>query len=315
MNWEFTVDVPADVELTDETVDAFIQGFKSDGTAMERSSEHGTYPVNLPWDVSRYSIPESISFGTKRIPGTNPFYFVNQIEDEQTVHKFGHLEEEEDPFDPEKITLIVLDDNLEDTERIQELDSIEAAIIFAINNNYGFGSEKVRMVVGREVMETVYPAYRPSLLKTNIYRVHIKTSAMTALASSAFCNYTNLQEVILPNSITDLGENNSFSSTAIQTFTVPPLVTTLGEYCFYECRSLKEIHLPDGLINIGINSDYGAAFYYAGLESIEIPASVTYINPYSFYGCFDLLTIRIHKAEGSIEGAPWGAARASVVWD
>ncbi len=94
MNWEFTVDVPNDVELTDETVDAFIQGFKSDGTAQERSSEHGTYPISIPWNASRFSIPESISFGTKRIPGTNPFYFINQIEESRIINKFGHLEEE-----------------------------------------------------------------------------------------------------------------------------------------------------------------------------------------------------------------------------
>lgn len=96
LDWEYSITVPSGVILTDETVDAFIQGFHPDGTAKERSTTNGTYPSETSWVDSRYEVPESESFGTKRIPGTDPFYFCNQeAEDGKVYARFGHLEPRE----------------------------------------------------------------------------------------------------------------------------------------------------------------------------------------------------------------------------
>lgn len=96
LEWEYSITVPSGVILTDETVDAFIQGFHPDGTAKERSTANGTYPSETSWVDSRYAVPESESFGTKRIPGTDPFYFYNQeAEDGKVYARFGHLEPKE----------------------------------------------------------------------------------------------------------------------------------------------------------------------------------------------------------------------------
>ena len=52
---------------------------------------------------------------------------------------------------------------------------------------------------------------------------------------------------------------------------------------FYECTSLKEISLPEGLENIR-----EGCFYQSGLEEITIPRSVKRIEEGAFYECKSL---------------------------
>lgn len=94
LNWEYVLDVPPGTILTDESVDAFVQAFQATGYAKERDTVNGTYPVE-EWQSSRFEIPPSVSFGTKHIPGTDSFYFVNQEDENGDVYAhFGHLEAE-----------------------------------------------------------------------------------------------------------------------------------------------------------------------------------------------------------------------------
>lgn len=60
---------------------------------------------------------------------------------------------------------------------------------------------------------------------------------------------------------------------------------TLGNYAFFECESLKEIELPDGLTVIGVRAFYKCE----SLWSIKIPNSVTTIREEAFAQC-DALT-------------------------
>ena len=85
LNWEYVLDVPPGTVLTDESVDAYIQAFLESGYAKERGTSKGTYPVE-EWDNSRFEIPASVSFGTKRIPGADPFYFVNQENEQGDIY-------------------------------------------------------------------------------------------------------------------------------------------------------------------------------------------------------------------------------------
>lgn len=96
ITWDKILDVPEGTVLTDETIDAFILAFEQDGTAKQRGTSGGTYPSETPWTTSDYSIPEGVSFGTKRIPGANPFYFVNKEDEHGRVSpEFGIVEEHE----------------------------------------------------------------------------------------------------------------------------------------------------------------------------------------------------------------------------
>ena len=65
------------------------------------------------------------------------------------------------------------------------------------------------------------------------------------------------------------------------------VVTSIGENAFYDCKSLTEISIPDGVTSIG---DYAFA-YCESLRKITIPDSVTSIGDYAFEGCFLLFEV------------------------
>lgn len=91
-DWKFELDVPTGTVLTEETIDGFLQAFQTSGLAMERDTSFGTYPVTS-WTSSEYRIPESVLFGTKKIPGVNPFYFVVQPDSRGILYShFGQLD-------------------------------------------------------------------------------------------------------------------------------------------------------------------------------------------------------------------------------
>ena len=69
---------------------------------------------------------------------------------------------------------------------------------------------------------------------------------------------------------------------------IPDSVTQIGEKAFMDCGSLRRVVIPDGVTEI---AEY--AFRYCdSLEEIIIPESVTNIDPYAFSGCPETLVIR-----------------------
>ncbi|MBR5205918.1 MAG: leucine-rich repeat domain-containing protein, partial [Alistipes sp.] len=68
---------------------------------------------------------------------------------------------------------------------------------------------------------------------------------------------------------------------------IPDSVTTIGEYAFYNCDSLTSIIIPDSVTTIGDAAFSGCD----SLTSIFIPDSVTTIGEYAFYDCDSLTSV------------------------
>ena len=80
-------------------------------------------------------------------------------------------------------------------------------------------------------------------------------------------------------------------------YRIPDDVTSIEDYAFYECTSLKSIYIPNSVKSIG-----KCAFEECHtLTSIHIPDSVSTIGERSFYGCEDLESIRLSENLNGIE--------------
>lgn len=143
---------------------------------------------------------------------------------------------------------------------------------------------------------------------------------------------TTLKEVILPDTIVELGGVGFFYREALEKVRLPKNTTSIPSSYFRFCKSLKSIEIPENVTGIGTL----AFAECSSLESIKIPNGVTIIGDSAFIRCtslksidipssvtsiheeaFDysgLTTININKAEGSISGAPWGARSATINW-
>ena len=109
-----------------------------------------------------------------------------------------------------------------------------------------------------------------------------------SISNDAFEN-SRITSVLIPDSVTFIG-NNAFSwCKNLASITIPDSVTTIGDYAFDSCKNLASITIPDSVTTIGSYAFYSCE----SLTSITIPDSVTTIGSYAFYNCESLTSITI----------------------
>lgn len=69
-------------------------------------------------------------------------------------------------------------------------------------------------------------------------------------------DHYNLNEVIIPNGITSIGEEAFEDCTRLKNITIPDSVTSIGSWAFFRCYSLKNLAIPKRT-NIGFNTFAG----------------------------------------------------------
>jgi hypothetical protein len=133
---------------------------------------------------------------------------------------------------------------------------------------------------------------------------------------------TNLNSVILPESVTSIGYSSFKNCEGLTTINIPPLVTLIGSYAFTNCTRITTINIPsavtsigdeafvhfNGLISVDANNNKyssldGVLFNKIQTELIQcpnsktgnytIPSSVTSIHSCAFEFCTGLTNVTI----------------------
>ena len=149
-------------------------------------------------------------------------------------------------------------------------------------------------------------------------------------STSTTCTITGIKDktvttIVVPDHVTEIGENAFRECKSITSITIPDSVTTIGKFAFQDCTSLTSvtfgensqlttigrfafehcdnltsIAIPNGVINIGENAFWSCD----NLISIVIPENVTSIGEGAFKYCDSLTSIEIPQSVISIgEGA------------
>ena len=69
-------------------------------------------------------------------------------------------------------------------------------------------------------------------------------NSVTSIGNGAFYGCTSLASITIPNSVTSIGNGAFYSCTSLASITIPNSVTSIGNYAFYGCMSLAELWLP-----------------------------------------------------------------------
>lgn len=139
-----------------------------------------------------------------------------------------------------------------------------------------------------------------------------------------------VKEVVLPETVVNIREY-SFAFSGVEKIVIPEGVELISEFAFHGSENLKDVVLPDSLVEIGanafgncpslteINLPYGieciegAAFHCTGLKSVVIPDSVKRIGDYAFgyYSADDIEFVKDKEFE--IQGRSGTAAEEYAI--
>ena len=116
------------------------------------------------------------------------------------------------------------------------------------------------------------------------------------ICNSAFSSCSSLSEIVIPSSVTSIGDSAFSWCSSLSEIVIPSSVTSIGDWAFSRCNSLSEIVIPSSVTSIG-----DSAFSFCdSLSEIVIPSSVTSIGKYAFSFCDSLSEIVIPSSVTSI---------------
>jgi len=131
---------------------------------------------------------------------------------------------------------------------------------------------------------------------------------VVSIGQSAF-SQSALTSVIIPNSVTSIGEYAFAYNPSLTNVTIPNSVTSIGYNAFSVCTGLTSITIPNSVTSIG-----GGAFYAcSGLASITIPNSVTSIGDGVFQACTSLTSVSIPNSVTSIGSYAFSNTALTIV--
>ena len=140
-------------------------------------------------------------------------------------------------------------------------------------------------------------------------------NSVTSIGENAFENCDGLTSVIIPNSVTSIGKSAFYGCTGLKSVTMPNKVLKINESAFAGCTSLACITIPTPPKNKGVCKIAERVFEdCCGLKSITIPDKVTTIGRCAFAGCTGLVNITIPSSVTEIgDGAFYGCTGLQTV--
>lgn len=136
-----------------------------------------------------------------------------------------------------------------------------------------------------------------SMTTQNIERVTLGPD-VKVLPTNFLIN-SKVTEVIIPNSVTDIGDQAFKGCSLLNRLVFGNSVKTIAREAFLDCSSLTSIDLPNSVSSIG-NKAFGNCY---SLSHVSISNSMTTIPQYAFYNCSGLKTINLPNSITKIESS------------
>ncbi len=265
------------------------------------------YKVTIPKVIVLSGITKKADYYVKVEGDIAGYETVNVVPDKNVVLHSSNKADETGIITQDKTSWHVSDFDV-DANGTVEAPSLTAGKwsgIFNFNINIT-GSEQV--VIGKEA--GLYDANGNQIktwdelvaLGLNIEKDYTYSSCKTTGSGSGYDVFTNNNlsgELILPDSVTKIGNYAFYNCANLTSITIPDSVTTIGNYAFTSCKGLTSVRIPDSVTSIG-NDAFSSC---AGLTKVTIPDSVTTIDNYAFTYCTNLTSITIPDSVTSIGGS------------
>jgi len=127
-----------------------------------------------------------------------------------------------------------------------------------------------------------------------------------------FYNLNKLTTLMLPNSVTSIGNQALQECTALTSVVIGSSVTSIGSFAFGNCSGLTSITIPSSVTTIGNQAFWSCT----GLTSFTIPGNVTSIGDNAFDICTKLKTFTVADANpnySSYEGVLFNKDKSVLI--
>ena len=131
-------------------------------------------------------------------------------------------------------------------------------------------------------------------------------NSVTTIGDWAFADCSSLTSITIPDGVTTIRDHAFYSCSSLTSVTIPDSVTTIEHWAFADCSSLTSITIPDGVTTIEDKAFYDCS----SLTSVTIPDSVTTIDNQAFADCSNLTSINYLGSKKE-----WNSIRVSYSWD
>ncbi len=121
--------------------------------------------------------------------------------------------------------------------------------------------------------------------------------SVTEIGNSAFSGCSGISSMTIPDSVTKIG-TWAFSGCNFASITIPDSVTEIGANAFTFCISLTSVIIPDSVTEISDDVFVDCT----ALTNVTIPGSVTAIGMCAFKGCGNLTNVIIPDSVTTIGG-------------
>ena len=91
--------------------------------------------------------------------------------------------------------------------------------------------------------------FRTAVIPTKYIADDGKEYIITTIGRAAFAGFTNVEQIVIPNTITTI-EDYAFFRSSVEMMVIPPSVTQIGNRVFGWCPQLRNLTLPLGM-NVG----------------------------------------------------------------
>ena len=134
----------------------------------------------------------------------------------------------------------------------------------------------------------------------NISFTDVKANPLNC-AHHLYLNGEEVKDLIIPESVTSIGNYAFDNCRGLTSVTIPNSVTSIGAFAFDDCRGLTSVTIPNTITSI-VNGTFENCI---NLTSVTIPNSVTSIKGFAFYGCSSLIYVKVEKETPPSIGASY----------
>ena len=161
------------------------------------------------------------------------------------------------------------------------------------NGSYTYTEYKDKVYIKGEHIQ-LKDGYTVNVYEPGEYRIYIENFDKIEEIEDFVFYDSMLMSIIIPNSVTKIGEEAFEGCTSLTSVTIPDSVMTIPYYCFFNCTGLTSVTIPRSVTEIG----RGAFAHCSGLTSITIPRSVNSIGIGAFFNCKNLKKVYVEDIKG-----------------